>query len=353
MNSFFKFLSTSFRFLKSDTTTFIIKKFLSIILALLGLSFLIFVLARVLPGDPARMAVGASAPDWVIEEMRKRLRLDRPLHEQYIAWMADLLKGDLGFSVYTKRSVTYDILQYLPATLELLIFTEIFSVLGGIFLGVIAGSHAYKWPDNVVRVLAYIAISMPAFAWAIILQLLFVRIIPLFPALGRISVEPPPRITGLIILDSLIVGRLDVIPNALWHMTLPALSLSFGSMMQNARILRSGMVDVKGKQYMLLAEALGLPFRVKRLKFQLKPAVAPAITAMALSFGADMGNAFLVETVYNWPGLMRYGVTAMLNKDLNAIVAVTLSVGLVYAIANFAADIIIYLLDPRIRHTAR
>lgn len=351
MNTPFKLFTKFFRS-RRNVVAFITKRSLSVILALWGLSILIFVLARVLPGDPARMAAGWSAPEWVVEEIRRRLRLDRPLHEQYVAWMADLLRGDLGLSVYTKRSVTYDILQYLPATLELLIFTEIFSVLGGILLGVIAGSYAYKWPDNIVRVLAYIAISMPAFAWAIILQLLFVRLVPLFPAFGRLSVEPPQQITGLIVLDSLIVGRLDAIPNALWHLTLPALSLSFGSMMQNARILRSGMVDVKGKQYILLCEALGLPFRVKRFKFQLRPAVAPAVTAMALSFGADMGNAFLVETVYNWPGLMRYGVTAMLNKDLNAIVAVTLVVGLVYAVANFAADMIIHWLDPRIKHSA-
>ena len=340
--------------IRTDVAKFIIKRGCSIVFILLGLSVLIFVLARVLPGDPARMAAGWSAPDWVVEEMRKKLGLDKPLHIQYIYWLSNVLKGDFGFSIYTKRSVTYDVLQYLPITLELLIVTEIFSILGGIILGVIAGTFPYKLPDNVVRVVAYIAISMPAFVWAIILQLLFARILPIFPAGGQLSpgVTPPPRITGFTMLDSLISGRIDVFLDALWHTILPALSLSFGSMMQNARILRSGMVDIKGKQYMLLSEALGLPLRLKAFKYQFKPAAIPAITAMAMSIGADMSNAFLVEVVYNWPGFSRYGITAMLNKDLNAIVAVVLVVGIIYAIANFVVDLIVLYLDPRTRYAS-
>ncbi len=334
---------------------FIIKRLILIGFTLLGLSILIFVLARVLPGDPARMAAGWTAPEWVIEEMRRKLGLDQPLPIQYFRWLGDVLRGDLGFSVYTKRSVTLDVTQYLPKTIELITVTEIFSIVGGILLGILAGAYPYKLPDNIVRVVAYVAISMPAFVWAIILQLLFARIIPIFPSGEQLSpgTIPPPQVTGFVMLDSLISGRFDAFFDALKHIILPALSLSFGSMMQNARILRMGMTDIKGKDYMVLSDALGLPFRLKIFKYQFRPASTSALTVMGMSIGADLGNAFLVETVFNWPGFSRYGMNAMLNKDLNAIVAVVLIVGLVYAIANFVVDLIIMMVDPRIRHGVR
>lgn len=343
------------RNVRKNHIKFITSRVLLILFALFGLSVLIFVLARVLPGDPARMAAGWAAPDYAVEAMKKRLGLDKPLFQQYISWLSGVLNGDLGYSIYTRRSVTIDVIQYLPKTLELILLAEVFSILGGIVLGTLAGAFPYRIPDNIVRLLAYIAISMPAFIWAIILQLLLARAVSLFPAGGQLSPEitPPPQITGMTMLDSLVSGRPDIFVDALYHTILPALSLSFGSMMQNARILRMGMTDIRGKDFMLLGDALGLPFRLRVLKYQLKPASIPAITAMGMSVGADLANAFLVETVYNWPGLSRYGVTAMLNKDLNAIVAVVLVVGVVYAIANFIVDLIVMWLDPRIRHGIR
>lgn len=341
--------------MEAETIKFILKRGGSIVFTLFGLSILIFVLARILPGDPARMAVGWTAPEWVIEEMRRKLGLDQPLYIQYIRWLSDVLNGDLGFSIYTKRSVTVDVLQYLPKTLELIFVAELFSIAGGITLGILAGAFPYKLPDNIVRVMSYIAISMPAFVWAIILQLIFARIIPLFPVGGQLSshIVPPPKVTGSIFIDSIVSGRLDAFVDCLWHTILPALSLSFGSMMQNARILRMGMTDIKGKDYMVLSDALGLPLRLRIYKYQFRPASIPAITAMGMSIGADLGNAFLVESVFNWPGFSRYGVIAMLNKDLNAIVAVVLVVGMVYAIANFIVDLVILSLDPRIRRMSR
>lgn len=336
----------------TELTKFILKRVFLILFTLIGLSVLIFVLARVLPGDPARMAAGWTAPDWVVEEIRKNLGLDQPLHVQYFKWLESVLHGDLGLSIYTKRSVTIDIVQYLPKTLELIVVAELFSIVGGILLGILAGTFPYRWPDNLVRVMAYIAISIPAFVWAVILQLVFARMLPIFPAGGQLTpgLTPPPTITGFTMLDSLISGRIDAFYDAIWHTILPALSLSFGSMMQNARILRAGMADIKGKSYMMLSEAMGLPLRLKAFKYQFRPASPPAITAMGMSIGADLGNAFLVEIVYNWPGFSRYGVTAMLNKDLNAIVAVVMVVGVVYAIANFIVDLVITLIDPRIRY---
>lgn len=322
-----------------------------VVFTLIGLSMLVFILARVLPGDPARMAAGPRAPEWVIEQLRKQLRLDKPLYEQYFYWVSDVLHGDLGFSIVTRRSVTVDVLEYLPASIELILLAAIFEVVGAFTLGVLAGRYSYKWPDNLVRLFSYVGISIPAFVWAIIFQLVFAWWLNLFPTQGVLSrgVEPPPRITGMVTLDSLATGRFEAFLNALWHMVLPAFALCMGGMMQDARIIRSGMVENQDKDYITMASSQGLPERLIMFKYLLKPSVIPAVTVMGMDIAALMANAFLVEMVYNWPGFSKFGITVMLNKDLNAIVALVLVIGIIYAIANIVVDALVAYLDPRIR----
>lgn len=318
---------------------------------MIGLSILVFVLARVLPGDPARMAAGPRASPEVVEQLRKSLRLDKPLYEQYVYWVNDILHGDLGYSLVTRRSITADVLEYLPTSLELIILAAIFEISGAFMLGVIAGRYSYKWPDNLVRVASYVGISIPSFVMAIILQLTFAWTFKLFPSTGMLSsgIETPPTVTGMLTIDSLIAGRFDAFANVLWHMILPAFALCLGGMLQDARIIRSGMVENKDKDYILAATSQGLPDRTVMFKYLLKPSVIPAVTVMGLDIAALMANAFLVEMVFSWPGFSRLGITVMLNKDLNAIVALVLVIGVIYAIANIVVDIFVAYLDPRIR----
>ena len=332
-------------------SSYIARRIVYVIFTLIGLSVLVFVIARVLPGDPARMAAGPRAPEWVIEQLRRQLRLDKPLYEQYLYWLGDVFRGDLGFSIVTRRSVTIDVLEYLPASLELIFLAAIFEMVGAFTLGVLAGRYSYKWPDNLVRVFSYVGISIPAFVWAIILLLLFAWMLPLFPTQGLLSygVTPPPRITGMTTLDSLVTGRFDAFLNVLWHMVLPALALCIGGMMQDARIIRAGMVENKDKDYITMASSQGLPERLIMFKYLLKPSVIPAVTVMGMDIAALLANAFLVEIVYNWPGFSKFGITVMLNKDLNAIVALVLVIGIIYAIMNIVADAMVAYLDPRIR----
>ena len=318
---------------------------------MIGLSILVFVLARVLPGDPARMAAGPRASPEVVEQLRKSLRLDKPLYEQYVYWVNDILHGDLGYSLVTRRSITADVLEYLPTSLELIILAAIFEISGAFMLGVIAGRYSYKWPDNLVRVASYVGISIPSFVMAIILQLTFAWTFKLFPSTGMLSqgIETPPTVTGMLTIDSLIAGRFDAFANVLWHMILPAFALCLGGMLQDARIIRSGMVENKDKDYILAATSQGLPDRTVMFKYLLKPSVIPAVTVMGLDIAALMANAFLVEMVFSWPGFSRLGITVMMNKDLNAIVALVLVIGVIYAIANIVVDIFVAYLDPRIR----
>lgn len=320
-----------------------------IIFSLIGLSILVFVLARVLPGDPARMALGPRAPEWAVDNLRKQLRLDQPLYTQYFYWLIDLFHGDLGYSIYTHSSVTAAVLQYLPATLELMALAAIFEISGAFLLGVVAGRYSYKWPDNLVRIVSYVGISIPAFVMAIILELVFSWWWPIFPAAGNLSVIAPARITGFVTLDSLIAGRFDAFANVLWHMVLPALALCLGGMLQDARIIRAGMVENQDKDYITMAKCQGLPERQVMFKYLLKPSIIPAITVMGMDIATLLSNAFLVETVFNWPGFSRLGITLMLNKDLNGIVALVLVIGVMYAIINIVTDIIVVSVDPRIR----
>ena len=318
---------------------------------MIGLSVLVFVLARVLPGDPARMAAGPRAPEWVVEQLRVQLRLDKPLYEQYFYWVSDIFHGDLGFSILTRRSVTVDVLEYFPGSLELIFLAAAFQLIGAFALGVVAGRYSYKWPDNVVRLASYIGISVPAFVLAIIFQFVFGWSLKWFPIQGVVSAgtEPPLRITGMASVDSLITGRISTFLDVLSHMVLPALALCMGGMLQDARIIRSGMVENKDKDYIAMATAQGLPERTITFKYLLKPSVIPAVTIMGLDMAALLANAFLVEMVFNWPGFSKLGIRYMLNKDLNGIIALVLVIGVIYAIANIVVDVVVAYLDPRIR----
>ncbi|MGA2307992.1 MAG: ABC transporter permease [Candidatus Bathyarchaeia archaeon] len=332
-------------------STFILRRTGLIVFSLVGLSILVFVLARVLPGDPARAAAGNNAPQWAVDQLRRQLGLDKPLYTQYFVWLDNVLHGDLGYSLTTKRDITADVIQYLPASLELIVLAAMFQIAGSFILGIIAGRYSYKAPDNLVRVVSYIGISIPAFVLAIILQLVFSWYFKLFPTTGELSagIAGPPAITGSVTVDSLIAGKFDVLANALWHMVLPALALCMGAMCQDARIIRSGMVENKDKDYISMAKSQGLPDRTVTLKYLLKPSLIPAVTVMGLDIAALMANAFLVEQVFNWPGFANLGLTFMLNKDLNGIVALVLIIGIMYAVANIVVDVIVAYLDPRIR----
>ena len=326
------------------------KRVLYVIPTLIGLSILIFILSRVLPGDPALMAAGPNAPKWVVEQIRHQLRLDKPLWEQYYYWLVDLFHGDLGYSIYTKRSVTVDVVEYLPASLQLIFLAALFEIGGALALGIISGRYAYKLPDNMVRVLAYIGISVPSFVWGLLFQLIFAAIIPLFPSHGMYSYGtiPPPRVTGFSLIDSLIAGQFDTFVDILWHMVLPAFALSLGAMAQDARIIRAGMVDTLQKDHVSLVRAYGIPERTIFSKYILKPSLVPAVTVMGMDIASLLGNAFMVEMIFQWPGFSRYGINVMLNKDINGIVAVVLVIGIIFAIANILVDVVVAYLDPRI-----
>jgi len=334
---------------------FILRRLAISIFVLFGLSILIFMIARIVPGDPARMALGPRAPVEVVERLRQQMHLDKPLVQQYGLWLWGVAHGDLGESLFTRRTVTQDIREFFPATLELVGLSAIFIAVIGISLGVISARFSNTWLDNVVRLFSYLGISTPAFAWAVILMLIFCFGLNIFPSSGRLTAGliPPNTITGMYTVDSLLNGRLDLFWNALVHLILPAIALALPPMSQAARLTRSSMADNQNKDYMASMIAYGVPARIVTGKYLLKPSLISPITVLALDVASTFGYAFMVEQIFGFPGLARYGIQVMLNKDVNAIVGVVMVLGVVFITLNIVVDIIAAYLDPRIRLLGR
>ena len=334
---------------------FILRRLALSIFVLFGLSILIFFIARIVPGDPARMALGPRAPVEVVERLREQMHLDKPILQQYGLWLWDVLHGDLGDSLLTRRPVRQDIGEFFPATLELVGLSALFIVIVGISLGVISARYADTWCDSVVRLLSYLGIVTPAFAWAVILMLVFGFTIHIFPTYGRLTQGfiPPATVTGMYTIDSLLSGRFDLFWDALKHLILPAIALALPPMSQAARITRSSMADNQNKDYIASMIAYGVPDRIVYRKYLLKPSLISPITVMAMDIAATFGQAFMVEQIFGFPGLARYGIQVMLNKDVNAIVGVVMVLGIVFIVLNITVDIIVAYLDPRIRLTGR
>ncbi len=330
---------------------FLIQRALYSVFVLLGLSIVIFIIARIMPGDPARMAVGARAPQWVVDRLREQMHLDQPIAVQYYYWLRDALRGDFGLSLITQRPVTYDIKETLPASLELALYAAVIAAIFGIGMGILSARYKDSWIDNLSRLFSYAGIVTPSYIFAILFILLFGFALKWFPIIGRVSenVPLPPKITGLVTIDALIQGQFTTFLDALWHIILPSLSLAMGSIAQAARITRSSMADNLTKDYIANLRALGVPERAIMSRFLLKPSLIPTISILGLDIAAILSVAFIVESIFNWPGMARYGMNAMLYKDLNAISAVILVFGAAFAIMNIIVDLIVAYLDPRIR----
>ena len=322
------------------------------LLVLVGVSMLIFAIARVIPGDPARIALGPNATKEQVANLRSELRLDEPIWQQYAFFLLDLSAGDLGTSLYTNRPVTRDIAQFLPATLELISVAGLMMICIGLPLGMVAAKSQGGLIDGLVRVVSLLGVSAPSFVWAVILMLLFAFFLPLFPIAGRIHTSfSVPHATGFLLVDSLLAGQRNAFVNTLWHMLLPAFALALSGIGQAARLTRANMAETYRKPYIEMARSYGFPeWRIAR-RYAFRPSLIPSLTIIGLDFAAMLGNAFLVEAIFAWPGLSRYGVAVILRKDLNAIVGTVLIISAAFLVANLVVDVLIALLNPRIRHS--
>lgn len=330
---------------------FLIRRLIHSIFVLLGLSILVFMLARVLPGDPARMALGPFATAEQVEQLHHTMGMDKPLHLQYLTYLAAILHGDFGLSYQTRRNVSLDIPHYLPATVELVAVSIMWIAVIGIPFGILAGRYKDTWFDNVSRVVAFIGVAVPSFVVGLVGQLIFSYVLGILPTTGRLSLmmPAPPTQTGFLILDSLIAGNFSALGDALKHILLPSIAISLTSIGQIARLTRASVSDILAKDYIEAARTFGIPNLYVTFKYMLKPSFIPSLTILGLTFASSIGNAFVVEAVFGWPGIAKYGVRAILRKDFNAIMGVVLIVGLAFVIVNLLVDIVSAYVDPRIR----
>jgi peptide/nickel transport system permease protein len=261
-----------------------------------------------------------------------------------------VLTGDFGKSVFSGRPVAEEILQRLPATLELTFVALLIAVFLGVPLGLFAALNHNGIIDHLVRVVSVGGLALASFWLAIMLQLLFAMELDLLPLRGRIDVAlgMPPRVTGFVLLDSLIAGRFDLLLNGISHLILPAITLSLPGLATIARFTRSGVLEVLQKDFVLYAQAVGYGrFRLAAI-YVLRNAVTLVVTQIGLLFGALISGAVAVEAIFDWPGLGTYSIQAIISADYKALLAVTLVVGFVYAVVNVLVDVAQAIIDPRV-----
>ncbi|MGI9436959.1 MAG: ABC transporter permease [Geminicoccaceae bacterium] len=321
-------------------------------LTFFGLLVVTFLIGRVVPIDPVLAAVGDRASADVYEQVRIEMGLHRPLWQQFLFYVGDVLRGDFGKSVLTAQPVLSDIRRVFPATLELATLATFIGLIIGIPAGVAAAVHQGKWPDHLVRFLGLIGYSMPIFWLGLLGLLLFYAWLDWVPGPGRLDVfyddlvEP---ITGVILIDAAISGDWDVWWNALSHLILPAALLGYLSLAYISRMTRSLMLEQLGQEYITTARAKGLSETAVIWRHALGNTAVPLVTVVALSYANLLEGSVLTETVFAWPGLGLYITNSLLNADMNAVLGGTIVVGSVFIGINLLSDVLYRSLDPRAR----
>ena len=332
---------------------YVIRRLAMAVLVLISVSIITFFVARVVPSDPAAAWVGAHPTQEQIAKARELLGLDRPLYEQYLRYMGDLLRGDLGNSVRTHQAVATDLKTFLPATLELVLAAMLIAVVIGLPLGVLSGARKGSFLDHGTRLISVGGVSMPTFWLGLIFQLIFFSWLGILPLGGRTSTEvalfhPVQQITGFHLIDTAITGNWVAFKDALLHLILPAITLATFAIGLTIRMTRSTMIEVLNEKFILAARAAGIPERKVLFVLTLKNAIVPTLVLLGLTFVYSLTGAIPVEVIFSWPGLGTYVTDAVLSLDFPVIVSVTLVVTVFYVLVNLLLDLTQTMIDPRI-----
>jgi ABC-type dipeptide/oligopeptide/nickel transport system permease component len=337
-----------------EIAQFIGRRLLSAVPTLFGLLVIAFVLANYLPGDPLARLLGDRGGDdpQLRAAYEREWGLDKPPLERFWTYLTNLSQGNLGTSTLSRRPVSTDLAEYLPATIELAVFAILVAGVLGLTFGVLAAFFHNRWPDATVRAVALLASGVPVFWLGLVgLQLFYVNLRLLPGPEGRLSsgFAPPTHITGAYTLDALLTGDWVGLGNALWHLILPSIVLGSFFLGLLARITRASTLEVLRAPYLVTARAKGLRRRTTMWFHILPNVLIPTVTVLGLAVGGLLAGAVLTETVFSWPGIGRYAVDAAKAVDFQAILGVTILIGFIYVITNAVVDVIYGLLDPRIR----
>ncbi len=330
------------------------RRLLTSLATLFGITTITFLLARVIPSNPAAVYIGPLARQAEIDRVTRQLGLDRPLPVQYVKYLRALVRGDWGVSLATKEPVLGGIVHRLPATLELVLTAMLIAVVVGVPLGALTARRANRATDVGIRIGSVVGISMPVFWLGLLLQALFSGRLGWLPATSRLSLDtsvlnPIPHHTGFAIPDALISGDWAGLRDASAHLVLPAATLAAYPLGLVTRMTRASMLDVLGQDYIRTARTFGLSHLRIHWQLALRNALPATLTVAGLSFAYLLTGTFFVELVYDWPGIGQFATNALLNLDYPVIMGITLFGAIGFLTINLAVDLVQARLDPRVR----
>ena len=334
---------------------FLLRRIMIIIPTLLGVTLATFLVAHFVPGEPLAAILGQRALDneEIVAHYRAKWGLDKSLPEQYLIYLGNLVQGDLGVSIRMQRPVVDDLAEFFPATVELAVGALALSIAGGVLLGILAAIRRDTAVDQAVRVIALVGSSMPVFWMALIFLQIFYAKLAWFPGPGRLDsiLAPPPQVTGLYVIDGMLVGDWELVWNAITHLALPSLVLGWYQMGLIARITRAAMLEALEADYVRTARSKGLGENLVIYRHVLSNAMLPTLTVVGLAVAGLMAGAVQTETIFSWPGIGRYAVHSSESLDFPGIMGVTLLISVLFIGSSLVVDVLYGLLDPRVRAT--
>ena len=328
-----------------------IRRSLTVIPVLLGVSLLVFGFIHLIPGDPALTMLGERATPEKVAAVRQRLGLDRPIHEQYLIYVGRALRGDLGVSILRGDPVFTDLLRRFPATVELAVAAIIVAVSFGVPIGIVSAVWRNSLVDSLSRVWALAGVSMPIFWLGVMLAWLFGVYLRWLPIGFRLGTETTYESwTNFVILDSALQGNWTALRDAFRHLVLPAVALATIPLAIIARMTRASMLEVLSRDYIRTAEAKGLSQQTVVLQHALRNALLPVMTVIGLQVGRLLSGAILTETIFSWPGIGRWVYEAIEARDYAIVQGASLFIAVVFVTVNLVTDLLYAAVDPRIKY---
>jgi peptide/nickel transport system permease protein len=331
--------------------SFTIRRLLEALPVLIGVSFVVFMFLRLIPGDPALVLLGERANDKNVAELRERMGLNQPWYIQYARFAGQLTHGDLGRSLRSGLPVLEEARSRFPATVELSLAALTIAVVVGVGGGVVSATWRGSLMDHASRIVSLVGLSMPIFWLGLVLIWIFAVQLHWLPSDSRLeaTVRYAPR-TNFVLLDALLLRRGDLAVMGLRHLALPAIALSTVPMAIIARMTRSAMLEVLRADYIRTARAKGLKERLVTTRHALKNAALPVVTIIGLQVGFLLSGAILTETIFAWPGVGRWVFEAIINRDYPIVQGMSLLVAIIFVAVNLLVDVLYAALDPRIRY---
>ena len=328
-----------------------IKRFLTIVPVLVGVSLIVFGFIHLIPGDPAVTMLGERATPERVAEIRTQLGLDRPLYVQYLIYVGKIVRGDLGASILRGDPVLHDLAKRFPATVELALSAITVAVLIGVPMGIVAAVWRNSLFDALSRLIALTGVSMPIFWLGLMLAWVFGVVLGLLPTGFRLntSVTIVP-VTNLFLVDSLLAGDGEAFAAAARHLVLPAVALSTIPMAVIARMTRASLLEILSQDYIRTAESKGLPQRAVILRHAMRNALLPVMTVTGLQIGRLLAGAILTETIFSWPGIGLWIFEAIQARDYPIVQGATLFIATIFVLVNLLTDLLYAVVDPRIRY---